>query len=81
MKRFISYDLDGRYDEFVEKLRQEEFRVEDERVCSPKIGSAFILGSFNKGYFFVIPTERMNKVEVSERSRLLKIADDFNFKP
>ena len=81
MKRLIAYYLDGKYDEFSRKLKEENFEVvtvtNELQVHSLGQSGNLDLGFFDNGYFFVNPPQRMGGEEIAKRSRLLKIADDF----
>jgi hypothetical protein len=80
MKKLIAYDLNNKADEFIRGLRTDGFEVASEgHVYSKKKGS-YTLGFFDKGYFFVRPTNGMSETDVSERSKLIKIAEDFGMK-
>lgn len=89
MNRLTAYFMGDEKNEFIKKLEEERFRLvsvgkDSIQVCTLKEGgnySLYSLGYLREDYLFVGSITRKNEVEISERSRLLKIADDFGTGP
>ncbi len=86
MNRLTAYFMGDERNEFIKKLEEERFKLvgagkDSIQVCTLKEGVAHSLGYLTEDYFFVGSITRKNEVEISERSRLLKIADDFAIGP
>jgi len=85
MNRTIVYIVGNKYSEFVERLKDSGFKVNDQEVVfssKEKVHDFFSLGFFEVGRLYVYSKkDTMNRTEISERSKLLKIADNFNPEP
>ena len=85
MERTTAYDLQGKQEEFVKILREKRFTDYTvarglEGISSAKLthdGKADIVGYLEGNHLYVPPTDGMSSVRMDERSRLLKLADDF----
>jgi hypothetical protein len=79
MKKTIAYPVSDKNVEFKEELDHFEYKVNGVSVLSStQSNNATPLGFFGKAYFFVHPIRGdMGKEKRAERSRLLKIADNF----
>jgi hypothetical protein len=87
MQRMISYYFgrDG-YSRLLMELTDQKFNhdlsgdLERDGILSGKDGSQAEIGHIDVGsnYLYVHSKDGMNKVDVDERSRLLKLLDDFS---
>lgn len=79
MKRIIAYNLyqcEACRQMFFDKLRNEGFEVTDERLIKTK-GVDNELGHVDTYLVIYPPTNRTNKFDISESTRLTRIADEF----
>ena len=76
MERLSAYLLRDK-EGFKEGLKGSNFRINGLATYSQKEGCSSSLGYFAGQYFFVNNKKGLNDIEINERSRLLKLADDF----
>jgi len=84
MQRMISYyfgrnNFSGVYKELTDQSFEISDNDEHDGISSRKEGSSSGLGHIDAGtdHVYVYPKDRMNEVDIAERSRLLKLLDDF----
>lgn len=77
MKRLTAYFILGYEREFINRLKEENFTVQNDYVHSGKMTQS--LGEIVYGKYLIIFPERkeMTGYEIFEISRLIKITDEF----